>query len=101
TIPGITPGDTTLLDKKVFCRQVLKSPTKLSSPILNRLLFWVEEEGGGQIAYNGTADSYPIITINFLEDINGDVQPFSIVHVQTGNQLLFNGNFAAGVDVME
>lgn len=101
SIRGILEGDETLLNKKVFVRQLLKSPNKTSSPILHRLSFWVAAQGGSQIIYMGTADSYPVITVHFLEDIDFNRQPFSIVHLQTGNRLLFNANFQAGMDVLE
>jgi hypothetical protein len=100
TIPGITPGDNTLLDKRVFVRQVLKSPTKVSSPILHRVLYSVSGQGGETIVYAGTAKSYPLITINFLQDIDFESQPFQVLHVQTGNKLLFNSDFTAGLDTL-
>lgn len=97
-IPGIVPGDNSLLDKRVFCRQVLKSPTKKISPILHQVLYSVSGAGGGQIIYNGSAKSYPVITVEFLQDVDFDTQPFEIVHMQTGSRLLFNSDFIAGVD---
>lgn len=89
-LPGITQGST-ITGKKLYTKQVLKTTNPSSTPTLHRLLWWIKPFEDNVIQYAGTAKAYPIITVNFKQNVSDF---YEVLHFETGNKVLINRSFS-------
>ncbi|SFJ83353.1 distal tail protein Dit [Thermoflavimicrobium dichotomicum] len=89
-IPGITQGST-ITNKKLYTKQVLKTSNPSSTPTLHRLLWWIKPFEDKVIEYEGTAKAYPKITVTFKQNVSNF---YEVSHFETGNKVLINRSFS-------
>jgi predicted phage tail component-like protein len=97
-IPEITQGSEWGSGAVIEYRATLTTTDPGYSPQVDQVSIDIESQlSGNALIYGGTAPSYPMITVNFQEAVEGT---FEILHLESGNKVIVNRDFDPG-DVLE